>query len=140
MRRDRRTVVDVSLVLVFAVAAVTSAAQHDWQAAVTFAAIIALRLLLWGFASERLRPRANLDSFRLDAITDEPKRGMPLDPERLGPIMIAVVLGWTAAVFIIGDVVLHAQSWTVIVGIVAVLPLSLGAAMLLVRRLPPHLR
>lgn len=54
--------------------------------------------------------------------------------------MVAVVLGWTIVVLVIGDVVLRVPSWAVTIGIVAVIPVSLLVAVALLYRLPPSLR
>jgi hypothetical protein len=68
--------------------------------------------VMWASAEDRFRPRVDLDAFRIDPLPDDNPNATP-DLMRLGPTMIAVMVGLEAAITV---------------------------ALALARRLPPNLR
>jgi hypothetical protein len=126
--------------LTFAVLAVLAAEQHDWEVAGTLLGIVAFRVLLL-VADGRgwLEPKFDLDRFRRCIPVEEQLR-KPLDPHKLGPLMLVVMLGWEAIVVIVAGMLLGLPSSAVFVCIVAVIPLAVVVALVLVRRLPSHYR
>jgi hypothetical protein len=128
----------MALSLCFVLIGLGAIGQGDWQAAGLALGLAAWRIVIdWMQGTDRFRSRCEIDQFRIDDNADGPRR----DPrKRFGPVMVAIVLGWTIAVLVIGDVVAKVPSWAVTIGIVAVIPVSLLVAIVLMYRLPPSLR
>ena len=126
------------LSLCFLVIGLIGISQGDWQGAGLALGLAAWWIVIdWMQSNDRFRSRCEIDQFRIDGNADGPRR----DPRtRFGPVIVATVLGWTIAVLVMGEVVLKVPSWAVTIGILAVIPVSLLVAVVLVYRLPPSLR
>ena len=128
----------MALSLCFVLIGLFAIGRGDWQGAGLALGLAAWRLFIdWMQGTDGFRSRCEIDQFRIDGNPEAATRG---PRKRFGPVLVAVVLGWTIAVVVIGDVVLRVPSWAVTIGIVAVIPVSLLVAVASVYRLPPSLR
>lgn len=117
------------------IAALAVLAQ-DWSLAGTAIGWLGFSLLMrWWRPRERFGPRLDLDQLRIDPIRPECDCGAD-DLDRLGLRIVAVVVGLQAALLFIGVVVLHASLSMLLIGTVAVIPVSITIAREMARR--PH--
>jgi hypothetical protein len=122
-----------ALMAAMAVIAALALLAQDWAAAGTVIGWLGLNFFMrWWLARERFGPRLDLDDFRIDPVSEECDcDASDLDP--LGLRMVAVLVGLETAVLFIGGVVLRASLSTSLIGIVAVIPVSITIARSLAR-------
>jgi hypothetical protein len=140
MQRDALTATRFALMAAVAVIAALAVLAQDWSAAGTAIGWLGFNFFIrWSLARERFGPRLELDRFRIDPVLDE----CPCDADDLDPLglrTVAVVVGLEAAVLFIGGVILHASLAILLIGIVAVIPLSITIARAMARRAHPRAR
>jgi hypothetical protein len=134
MHRDAMSATRFALMAALAVIAALAVLGQDWSAAGTVIGWLGFNFFMrWWLARERFGPRLDLDQFRIDPVSEECDcDASDLDP--LGLRMVAVLVGLEAAVLFIGVVVLDASLSTLLIGIVAVIPVSITIARAMARR------
>jgi hypothetical protein len=140
MQRDAVSATRYALMAALAMIAALAVLAQDWSAAGTTIGWLGFNVFArWWEARKRFGPRLDLDQFRIDPVSEEcPCGAGDLDP--LGLRMVAVVVGLEAAVLLIGGLVLHASLSILLVGIVAVIPVSITIARAIAPRTHPHSR
>jgi hypothetical protein len=140
MQRDAVSATRFAAMAAMAAIAALAVLAQDWSAAGTAIGWLGFNFFMrWWLARDRFGPRLDLDRFRIDPVSQECDCGAgDLDP--LGLRMVAVVVGLEAAVLFIGAVVLRASLSILLIGIVAVIPVSITIARAIARRAHPPSR
>ena len=103
----------------FLLIGLAAVSQGHWQAGGVAFGLAFWRIALdWMEGNGKFQSCCDINQYRVDDNGGDPERDLR---RRFGPVMVVVVLVWTIAVLIIGDVVLKAPSWAVTVAIVSVI-------------------